>query len=158
MSAVLDPVLYEIKNNLVSSFSFVSMGVVTYYVAAEVTWAYHVLRNEKTAILPAVWRALRWNYSRTRIQLALAFNAFLLGEYTTTGWTFVARYIENRGGHATWMAQEPFIYTPILGGVIQVVAAVCLIRILAPDEWGHRGWTTAAMYAVLWSSVLALWR
>lgn len=154
----LDPVVYEIKNNLVSSFSFTSAAIVTYYVLAEHFLAYRVLRSEGLPVWLSVWQSIRWNYNRVRIQLAYSFDAFLFGEYVTTGWTFAIRYLENRGSPQGWMGEEPFIYLPIISGCIQVIAAVCLIRILAPDEWGHRGWVAAALYAIGWSSLWIFWR
>lgn len=155
----LDPVVYELKNNLVSSFSFVSMAIVGYYVIAECVQAYRVLREEKVRRPLSVWRSVLWNYKRVRMQLALSFAAFMAGEYVTSGWSFAIRFIENRGNRVPdWMSDEPFIYLPIFGGTLQVISAVCLIRILTPNEWGHRGWIAAALYSVLWSTFWILWR
>lgn len=158
MSTALDPVIYEVKNNLVSSFSFAAISIVAYYVTAEVVQSFWIYRGEGIAWWRAIGHALVYNYRRVRIQLALSFASFLFGEYTTSLWTFAVRYAENRGYAQGWMGDEPFVYVPIAGGAVQVVAAVCLVRILAPDEWGHRGWIAAALYALVWSSVWMLWR
>lgn len=154
----LDPVVYEVKNNLVSSFSFAAITVVAYYVTAEIVQSYWIYRDEQFSKLSAIWRGIVYNYGRVRIQLALSFAAFLFGEYVTALWSFVARYIDNRGFNAEWMGDEPFVYVPVLGGIIQVVSAICLVRILAPDEWGHRGWIAASLWALAWSSLWVIWR
>lgn len=159
LPAAIDPVLYELKNNFVSSFAFVAFAIVTYFVVAEHYQAFKSFREEHLPFMRSFREAFAFNYKLVRIQLAYAFAGFLFGEYVTSFWTFLIRYLDDVDKSYTWwMSTVPFIFTPVIGGGIQIVSSICLVRILCPEEWGHGGWIVATLYALLWSSILIFWQ
>lgn len=84
-------------------------------------------------------------FIRTRLQAAISIAVFLAGEAIIRGWVWWWRHQINAGADSSWMDHHPVL---ALGAATQIIGAVCMIRVFAPDPWGRNVWIASALLAV----------
>lgn len=87
----------------------------------------------------------RFGLQRMRDQLATALAVFFVGHTLSRGWYLTFWYGADNDFNVVWMSQSLW---PVAFGAIQVLAMVCLTRILSPDDWGRWAWM-APLVAIL---------
>jgi hypothetical protein len=98
----------------------------------------------------------RRNGYSMRAQAAVSIEVMLLGELILRGWFWYFRILSNSGHNAEWMRVLPVV--PI-GMAVQMLGALCLIRVFAPDGWSRQTWLAVGMASIVVAWVVAFgWR
>jgi hypothetical protein len=91
-----------------------------------------------------------------RVQAAVSIEVMLLGEMILRGWFWYFRIMSDSGHSAEWMRAWPVV--PI-GMSVQMLGALCLIRVFSPDGWSRQTWLAVGMASIVvaWVAAFGWW-
>jgi hypothetical protein len=95
-------------------------------------------------------------FDRQRMHAAIAVGVMMFGNTLLRGWVWWLRHLQNRGMDSTHMVDMPLGLVPLIGTAVQVVGLLLMIRALAPDACGNRGWVVSGVLALA-GTILAGW-
>jgi hypothetical protein len=90
---------------------------------------------------------------RTRAKAAMSIMVLLLGEMILRGWFWWWRVASALDQDVSWMNQWPVV--PI-GMAVQMLGALCLIRVFSPDHWSRMTWLAVGVAGVAVSVAVAI--
>lgn len=128
----VDPFIYEIVNLLLCGLATHVVVIFGRYLITE----YQERRFTFKGIV-----SMR---TMLRHQMAIAILITCAGETTVRGWTWYARFAARMGIDTLWMAESPWRFYPLVTATVEAAGLLCLIRVFAPDDWGHRWWLICA--------------
>lgn len=90
-------------------------------------------------------------WDKPSVHLSKGLAVLFMGEAATRAWVWWGRAAARDGGATAWMFTSPWL---ILFSLIAVAGALCTVRVVSPDRWGHWRWGVPAVLAtgvVAWS-------
>lgn len=88
---------------------------------------------------------LAHGFDRMRLQAGISIAVFVAGEAVIRGWVFWWRRLDIVGADVSWMNNHPVL---AIGAALQIVGAICMLRVFAPDHWGRNVWILSSLIAV----------